>query len=364
MPRVTIKDVAKQAGVSIATVSHVINETRFVREETQRKVLDAIEALNYHPNAAARGLVTNSTRKIGLVVSDITNPFFTAVARGVEDETNQHRYNTIFCNTDEDPAREDDNLRLLTTQQIDGLIIAPTGVRCERLIQLSASNLPIILLDRQSPDLEAPLVGVNNEEAAYQATQHLINLGHQQIAFLMGMETISTQQDRLNGFERALGQANLPLDESLVIKADPRFYGTLPQVSGSPLRPAPDHQAMPSAFQVLRELLELPNRPSAIFVTNNQLAIGALYALKECGLNCPKDISLISFDDHDWAPLCSPPLTAVRQPTYRLGRAAAELLMKLINGETVETPAPFRAELIIRGSCQAPQKVAPLYKIR
>ena len=136
MTRVRIQDVAERAGVSTATVSHVINETRFVREETRLKVLEAIDVLNYQPSALARGLATNSTQTIGLVISDIANPFFTAVARGVEDEINQNGYHTIFCNTDEDPEREDESLRLLFARQIDGLIIAPTGVPSERLTRI------------------------------------------------------------------------------------------------------------------------------------------------------------------------------------------------------------------------------------
>jgi DNA-binding LacI/PurR family transcriptional regulator len=203
--------------------------------------------------------------------------------------------------------------------------------------------------------LEAPLVGVNNEQGAYQATRYLIDLGHERFAFLMGLETISTQRDRLCGFKRALHEANLPLDEKLLVKADPRFYGTLANPFGFSIRPSPAPQTLPSAYQALQELLSLPNRPSAVFATTNQLAVGTLYAFREHGLECPRDISLISFDDHDWAPLFTPPLTVMRQPTYRLGRLAANLLMKLIKGETVESPPPLPAELIIRGSCQAPQ---------
>jgi LacI family transcriptional regulator len=352
MSKPNIKDVAKEAGVSIATVSHVINSTRFVREETQQKVLQAIETLHYQPNAIARSLVTNSTQKIGLVISDITNPFFTAVARGVEDVINQHRYNTFFCNTDEDPEREEEYLRLLTSQQIDGLIIAPTGIHSEPLIQMAKVKLPIVLLDRTTPHLKAPLVAVNNEAGAYQAIRYLLTLGHQRIAFLGSIDTISTQQDRFNGFKLALQEAGLPLDENLVVQADPRFYGTRPDPAGSPLRPAPENQSMPSAYDVLRELLQQTERPSAIFVASNQLTIGTLYAFRECGLKCPEDISLISFDDHDWAPLFSPPLTVVRQPTYRLGQMAATLLMKLIKGERVKALEPLPIELIVRGSCQ------------
>lgn len=354
MAKASSKDVAKRAGVSIATVSHVINGTRFVSDETREKVLEAIAALNYRPNAVARGLVTNSTRIVGLVVSDITNPFFTAVARGVEDEMISRGYSTIFCNTDEDPQREEDYLHLLATQQIDGLIIAPTGVRGRSLLAFAESDVPIVQLDRQCPGLEAPLIGVDNESGAYQAIQYLISLGHRRIAYLMGIETVSTQIERLNGWKRALQDANLPLDEELIIRADPRFYGVVPSNSGSVVRPAPRRQTMPSAYEALQDILRMPDRPSALFVATNQLTSGTLYALRECNLRCPEDISIIGFDDHDWAPLFNPPLTVVGQPTYRLGQAAARLLMQLINGEHGQAPPPLPVQLVVRGSCGAP----------
>lgn len=354
MARASSKDVAQHAGVSTATVSHVVNGTRFVSDETRQKVLDAIALLNYRPNAIARGLVTNSTRIVGLVVSDITNPFFTAVARGVEDEMISHGYNTIFCNTDEEPEREENYLHLLTTQQIDGLIIAPTGVRCESLLALAQAEVPIVQLDRQSPSLDAPVVGVNNEEGAYQAVRYLIGLGHQRIAYLMGIETVSTQIERLNGWKRALREANLPIDDELIVRADPRFYGILPGASGSVIRPAPHHPTMPSAHEVLQGLLRLPNHPSAVFVANNQLTLGTLYAFKSLGLRCPEDVSLISFDDHDGAPFFNPPLTVVRQPTYRLGQAAARLLMQMIRGEQSVAAPALTVELVVRASCGAP----------
>jgi LacI family transcriptional regulator len=356
MAKVRSKDVAQRAGVSIATVSHVVNGTRFVSDETRQKVLDAIEALNYRPNAVARGLATNSTRKIGLVISEISNPFFTVAARGVEDEFLKQGYNIILCDTDEDPKREDNCLHLLATQQIDGLIISPTGVPSASLQAMAATGIPIVQLDRSSPDLALPLIGVNNEEGAYRATRYLIDLGHQRIACLINLDVISTQRDRLKGWERALREANLPVSDDLIVRADPHFYGIQSDSSGSlPLvSPVAEPKRAPSAYELLQDILKSPGRPSAIFVASNQLTLGTLYAFRTCGLRCPDDISLISFDDHDWAPIFSPPLTVVCQPAYRLGQAAAQLLMKMINGESAEVPAPMQVELIIRASCAAP----------
>ncbi len=351
MARVSIKDVAERAGVSTATVSHVINQTRFVSEQTRQKVLEAIEALNYQPSTIARGLATNATQTIGLIIADIANPFFTAVARGVEDEINQYGYHTIFCNTDEDPTREDEYLRLLFARQIDGLIIAPTGAPSARLIRMAEADIPIVLLDREIPGLEAPLVGVDNEDGAYQATKHLLKLGHRRIATLTGIETISTQIRRVNGYKRALQEAGIAVDEALIIRADPGFYNNQPGPPASPLPQSLSNiQMTPTAFKALQKLLDLPNRPSAIFVTNNQMILGTLNALKEKGLRCPEDISLVSFDDHEWASFFSPPLTVVRQPTYQLGQTAAKLLMQLINRQSFKTTSPLPVELIIRES--------------
>jgi len=356
MARVTIKDVAGRAGVSTATVSHVMNGTRFVSDETRRKVLDAVAVLNYQTNAIARGLVTHVTHKIGLVVSEFTNPFFMAAARGIEDEILDRQYNIVISNTDEDPQREEANLRLLSAQRIDGLIIAPTGVACASLLALAESGVPIVQLDRSSPGLAAPLVGVNNEEGAYQATRYLIDLGHRRIGCLIDLDVISTQKERLRGWAQAMQEAGLPAGDDLVLRADPRFYGVTPDETGSfsLIGPPAKHQTMPSAYEALQRLLRSPQRPSAIFVANNQLTLGTLYAFTTCGLRCPEDISLISFDDHDWAPLFSPPLTVVRQPTYELGQAAARLLMQMIDGEPFEPPAPLLVELVIRASCGAP----------
>ncbi len=353
MTRVRIKDVAGRAGVSTATVSHVINETRFVRDETRQRVLEAIEALNYYPSAIARGLATNSTQTVGLVISDIANPFFTAVARGVESEMNRHGYHTIFSNTDEDSPREEKYLQMLSGRRIDGLIIAPTGVPSKTLFQMAEASLPIILLDREAPGLNAPLISVDNEGGGYEATKYLIELGHQRIGVLTGMESISTQEDRVNGYRRAMDEANIPVDENLIVRANPRFYHNRPDlIPLSPPEFITNNQMTPTAYFALQSLLDLTDRPTALFVTNNQMTLGTLYALRERGLNCPNHISLISFDDHDWASLFSPPLTVVRQPTYELGQTAAKLLMTLIDDQTPPPRTILPVEFVIRESCR------------
>ncbi len=353
MGRVRIKDVAEYAGVSTATVSHVINQTRFVSDETREKVLQAIEALQYQPSALARGLATNATQTIGLIMADISNPFFTAVARGVEDEINHHGYHTIFSNTDEDPEREDEYLRLLSARQIDGLIIAPARAHSERLVRMSEAGVPIVLIDRDATGVKAPLVCVDNEDGAYQAVKYLIQLGHRRIGILMGMETISTHLLRLNGYKRALTEAGISIDENLIVRTNSRLHFSQDnRTSSSPPNSLSNVQMTPATFNSLQHLLDLSHRPTAIFVTNNQMILGTLYTLKERQLHCPDDISIISFDDHEWAPLFIPPLTAIRQPTYHLGQTAARLLMQMVKGEEVDYPSPLPVELMIRESCR------------
>ncbi len=357
MRKVTIAEVARRAGVSTATVSHVINSTRFVSEETRERVNQAIGALGYAPSAVARSLVTNISQIIGVVISDITNPFFPAMVRGIEDTTLAYRYQMLVANTDEEPAREEELVQLLTRQRVDGLIIAPTGIRCPPLLALAESGVPIVQIDRTSPGLIAPAVVVDNEQAAYRAVSYLIGLGHRRIACLLGIEAISTQAERLKGWQRALRDAGLPVAEDLIVRADPRFYGTLPDAAGSVslIKPGPEHEKMPSVAEALQDLLDRPGRPSAIFVLTNQLALGALYGLRARGLRFPEDISIVSFDDPDWAPLFSPPLSTLRQPAYQLGQVAADLLLRMINHEPVEAPCPLHAELMKRSSSGPPR---------
>ena len=361
MARVSINDVAEYAGVSPTTVSHVLNETRFVREETRRKVLDAVEALDYQPSAIARGLATKSTQTIGLVISDITNPFWPAVTLGIEHEISRSGYHAIFCNTDEDASREEEYLRLLAARQIDGLLIAPSGTRSKRLLKMAQSGLPMVLIDRDSPDLQAPMVCVANEEGAYRATKHLIEMGHKRIGVLMGTPSISTQVLRTAGYKRALREAGLPLDETLIVRADLRFYTNLPQRPFSrPTNARQEGQGIPSASESVRQLLALPTPPTALFVTNNQMILGALQAIRNNDLTIPDDISFISFDDHDWAPFHAPPLTVIRQPTYQLGQIAARKLIALIRGEEVADRDVLPVQLIIRKSvknCAEKQQV-------
>ena len=249
-----IADVARLAGVSTATVSHVVTGSRGVRPDTRRKVLAAIAELQYHPSAIARSLKTKTTGTLGIVVSDISNPYFTAVVRGIEDVANANDYNVIICNTDEDSEKEQRYLRVLLAKRIDGLIIAPTGYGSARLQELQAMGIPIVLIDRCIDGMSLPIIRVDNTTGAYRAVSHLIDDGHTSIGIITGLAHVSTTGERFRGYELALRDHGLALQPAWV-KAG--------------------HSKSEGGAQATRELLSLSARPTAIFTTNNKMTLGA-----------------------------------------------------------------------------------------
>jgi LacI family transcriptional regulator len=324
----TMRDVAKLAGVSKTTVSHVVNETRFVEEETKRRVLQAIEELGYYPNVAARSLTTKRTGTIGIVISDASNLFFGEVLLGIEDILQPENYGLIVCNTDEILEREAHYLDLLLSQRVEGIIAAATSQRWAALAQAEIQHTPIVSVDRTFPGSEVPFVGVDNKHGAYLGTKHLIECGHRKLGVIAGFPRLSTMRERIAGFCQALEEDHIPVPEEWIVY--------------SPLKAGED-----AALQVL----SLPERPTALFVNNNQLAIGVLLAIKRLGLRCPEDIALVVFDDHPWAAVSDPPLTVVRQPTRELGQISARMLLDLIKGrELTEKNAILECELVIRQS--------------
>ncbi len=329
----SIREVAKRAGVSTATVSHVLNGTRYVSDETSLRVMDAVAELDYSPSQLARGLASNKSQAIGIVFSDIANSHFTSIFKGIENDLTEANYDLILANTTEDPSRQEEVLSSLLSRRIDGLIIAPTGQPSDRLRRLREKGLPIVLIDRDDVNMNLPLVAVDNHQAAYQSTYHLIADGHQQIAILLGKENLSTTRERLDGYIHALTEAQIQPDPALIMQGDSSQEG---------------------GYQGTLQLLTGKHRPTAIFSTNNMMTLGALHAFGRLDTRCPQDIGLIGFDDHPWADIFSPPLTVVNQPTHELGVVAAQLLLRIIkDGYSAEES--FRqflpCELVIRGSC-------------
>jgi LacI family transcriptional regulator len=329
--RPTISDVAQLADVSRATVSHVLNNTRFVEEGTRSRVMDAVSRLGYRPSAVARSLTTQRTGTIGMIVSDASNHFFGEMLRGVEDVLHPARYSLTICNTDEVLEREAHYLDLLLRHRVDGIIAAATSQHWSALQDAEIQHTPIVFVDRKFENLSGLYVGVDNAGGAYLGTQHLIDRGYRRLGILAGFQRLSTMRERLAGFRRAVEEAGLPLREEWVIH--------------SPL-------SIEGGRQALSELLALPEVPEAIFVNNNLLALGALLVLKEMGVRSPDDLALVAFDDHPWAAVADPPLTVVRQPVRELGQIAAHMLIDSLTGNGHYARAQVLAcELVIRCSC-------------
>jgi LacI family transcriptional regulator len=315
----TVHDVARRAGVSTSTVSHVVNKTRFVSDELRERVVSAMRDLDYTPNAAARMLTLKRSHTLGLIVSDIRNPFFASVARGVEDVAQEQGYTLVLCNSDESAEREAACLNALETRAVDGVLLASAGVADEHLARLVRAGFPIVLVDRDLPELGAPAVLLDNEGAAYSAVWHLITRGHRRIAMLSGRAAISTTTERVAGYRRALYEAGVTMDDRLVVSGASTSEG---------------------GASAANAVLDLDEPPSAIFSGNNLMTIGALQSIGNRGLLVPDDVALVGFDDFPfpWSDAFRPHLTTIAQPTYELGRRAAEILVQRLKGSRSATP--------------------------
>lgn len=309
---------ARQAQVSKSTVSRVLNNLPVVNAETRRRVLEAMKELSYTPNAMARGLSIKRSRTIGLVLSDITNPFLTEVARGVEDIMNGYSYNVILCNTDGRVEKEAAYTRLLLEKRVDGIIYTSVKIEATDLSELRRYGIPFVLAGRALPNFDSDLVIVDDELGGFQATQHLLELGHRRIGYIRGTPGASATEDRQKGYERALTQAEVEVDPDLIVEGDFKQEG---------------------GYKAAKTLLSLPERPTAIFAANDFMAIGALEALYEANLRVPEDIALVGFDDISFARLHTIQLTTVAQPKYELGAIAARLLLGRIEGDIETNPA-------------------------
>lgn len=329
---VTIRDVARVAGVSQSTVSRALNASGYVSDRTRRKVLETARALGFRPNFLARSLKRKATRTLGLVIPDITNPFFPAIVRGVEDTAVRAGYSVVLTNTDNEPERERNALAQLREKWVDGLIVVPQADAAPHLRALAAAGVPLVVIDRIPAGLDVDAVRSDNLRGAYLAVRHLLALGHRRIAHIRGPESSSTGRERQQGYRQALEEAGVPCDPALVVDGDFRFKGGLRAAS---------------------LLLDRRSRPTAIFAANDLMAMGALHAAAAAGIAVPAELAVVGFDDIMPAALVSPPLTTVAQATYRLGARAAELLIDRLEGRW---SGPGRQvilepELVIRSSC-------------
>jgi len=300
-----IKDVAKVAGVSTATVSRVLANHSRVKEETRRRVMEAVEQLNYRPNLVARSLRVQKSAKIGLVVSDIRNPFFTAISRAVEDAAYESGYSVLMCNTDENPEKEELYLNLLHDENVAGIIFSPTQKFSSKLANLDTS-IPIVVIDRTVESKDVDMVLLDNFAAAHELTLHLINNGYRKLAGLFG-DASTTGQERNRGFHKALkGKGLSPI----------AAYFIAPRIQ--------------QGYETTMALLKQKEKPDAIFTSNSLLTVGALRAVRDSGLRIPDDVALVGFDETTWGALVDPPVTVISQPTEEIGRTATELLFQRI----------------------------------
>jgi LacI family transcriptional regulator len=308
-----IRELADKLGLSPTTVSRVLNgkSKKFrISKETSRKVLDAALKYNYSPNRIARGLKLEKTDTIGLIIPDIANPYFGSIAKTIEVEARNSGYSIILCDSLDDEITEAELLQLLAGRKVDGIIIAPTGKSSLHVTEILQQGIPVMVIDRYFPNTELPFVTTDNHFGALLATEHFIKMGHRNIACIQGINGISTNSERVTGFRDALQKHGIPVNESMILGTD---FGE------------------ENGYIQTKKLLEIPNRPTAIFALSNLISIGALRALKEAGLTVPDDISIVSFDEQPWSAFLACPMTTVEQPREEIGRRAFDTLLNIID---------------------------------
>jgi LacI family transcriptional regulator len=329
----TIRDVAREARVSTATVSATLNNSAYVSPDLRARVLAAVEALGYAPSGIAKSLKTGKTKLLALVVADVSNPFFTDLIDAVETAAYDWGYSLVLCNSDEKFERERNHLNLIRSQRCDGMILTPCG-DADDYCSAEIANFPVptVLIDRAVEAWPVDSVTLDNVSAALQATNYILDLGHRRIGTISGPEHVSTGADRVAGFRRALAERGLALDPAHVRSGDFRED---------------------VAYSATRDMLARKKPPTALYVANNLMLVGVMRAIGEAGLACPADISVVSTDDFSWATAFRPRLTTVRQPVREIGLEAVRLLVERITRPS-EAPARrlvMQPTLIVRESC-------------
>lgn len=328
----TIKDVAQHAGVSVTTVSHVVNETRHVSPQGRERVMAAIRELGYVPSQVARSLKSNSTRTLGMLIPNSSNPYFAEIVRVVEDRCFAAGYTLVLCNTDDLPQRQGVYLQVLAERRIDGLIVVSTGSDETLAKQLHGLKMPTVLLDREIDDPECDLVETAHMQGALLAVRHLQSLGHRRVACIGGPAGVASSEQRVQGWRLALAEGGAaPTDTDALL-----WRGGFTSQGG---------------YEAMHAILRTDDRPSAVFVCNDLMAIGALRAVHEIGLRVPDDLSLVGFDDIELAAYSSPPLTTVAQPKEHIGALAVDMLLERVDGRRHEPrKVMLQPELRVRAS--------------
>jgi LacI family fructose operon transcriptional repressor len=332
----TIRDLAQHCGVSTATVSRALAGKDYIREELRQQIQAAAQQLGYRPNLVARNLRSSRSTTIGLVVADVQNPYFTRICRAVEDEALRHGYAVFLCNTDEDAIKEELYLRHLVDENVAGIILAPTGKTASTPATLKSLHLPLVVIDRPVKANVADSVLIDNVQAAFDLTRHLLDQGWRRIAGLFGANS-PTGQYRARGFWQAIEERGIDRNGCTEHFIAPREE---------------------DGYRVTQELLAAQPRPDALLVSNGLAAIGAYRALMESGVRCPEEIAFAAFDEAAWTSLVRPAVTVIEQPTYEIGSAATELLLKRIEDlSRSHRQLVLRHRLVVRDS--SGNKMAP-----
>lgn len=311
----TIYDVAREAGVSMATVSRVVNGNPNVKPTTRKKVLEAIEMLGYRPNAVARGLASKRTTTVGVIIPDISRIFFAELARGIEDIATMYKYNIILCNSDQNKDKEIHLINTLLEKQVDGIVFMGGQITEEHVVEFKRSPVPIVLSATVDPKKEFPSVNINYQEAAYDAVKVLIGNGHTKIGMLTGsLEDPVNGYQKYSGFRKAIEEAKIPFNEDYVVVGDYTYD---------------------SGMEAMENFLSLRERPTAIFAGTDEMALGIIHGAQDKGLHVPNDIEVIGFDNTRLAAMVRPTLTTVVQPMYDIGAVSMRLLTKYMKKEVV-----------------------------
>jgi LacI family transcriptional regulator len=327
----TIKDVALRAGVSVTTVSHVVNDTRHVSAQGRERVELAIRELDYVPSAVARSLKSNTTRTLGMLIPNSSNPYFAEIVRIVEDRCFGAGYTLILCNTDDEPRRQSVYLQVLAERRIDGLIVVSTGDDDSLVTQLHGLRIPTVLVDREIDDPACDLVETAHMQGGLLAVRHLLSLGHRRIACIGGPTGVMPSEQRIEGWRMALAEAGAPPTADALL-----WRGGFTSQGG---------------YEAMHAILRTEQAPSAVFVCNDLMAIGALRAAHESGVRVPDELSIVGFDDIELSAYTSPPLTTVAQPKERIGALAVDMLLERVGARRRDArKVVLQPELRVRAS--------------
>ncbi len=330
-----IKELSERVGLSVTTVSRVLNgksEQYRISKDTQTKVLDAAREFHYSPNRIARGLKLEKTETIGLIIPDISNPFFASIARIIEQESRRFGYSLILCDSQDDITTENELINLMAERKVDGIILAPVGLNCDHIRGLFQRTIPMVVIDRYFPGTRMPYITTDNYKGAFLATEHLILNGHRHIACIQGLKGITSCTERVNGFKYALKKHKIPIDKSLICGND---FGE------------------ENGYLQTLLLLNRKKKPTAIFALGNLISLGVLRAIYEKGLSIPDDISVITFDEHPYSAYLRSPMTTIEQPREKIAKMAVNLLfegMQSGNGVDDRIAINLEPRLIIRES--------------